>query len=189
MDQTVSEHELLGGVTFTIINTGFESVTVTNYMLRASPRFGPDDSGDIAYDRIQVISTTGQSCVYPSGNSMLLIGTVLFGSTETPRSCVANVTFAILDNDPLDTFNPVNDSADWAVLLQVSARNNITGDPVPDEIGHAYIRVVDEPIPEPGTATLVSSGLVVVSLLYKRHKWKYRSDDRFDNGGLGSRKH
>jgi hypothetical protein len=165
MDQTVSEHQLLGGVTFTVINTGL-AVMITDYKEVASPRFGPADSGDIAYDVIQVFPPDRLATCNSGSEESLLIGKTL-GFRE---SCSVRVSFLIVDNDPFDTFNPAPDFADWAVLLQVSAKDAFSGAPVPDEIGHAYVRVVDDVVPEPGTATLVSSGLFFVSLLYKRRK-------------------
>jgi hypothetical protein len=158
MDQTISEHGPFGfgSVTFTVINTGLRDVKIHGFVLRASPRFGPADSGDIAYDRIQVIEDVGLQC--NEGSGVPLVGSIL----AFQQSCSTLVPFFTIDNDPFDEFNPVPDSADWAVLLQVSA-TELNGAPVPDEIGHAYVRVVDDPVPEPGTAALVSSGLLLLS--------------------------
>ncbi len=171
MDRTVSEHGQPGAVTFTVINTGIDPVRITGYIARASPRFGPDDSGDIALDAIQV--DPGVQLVCDKGTSLSgLVG----ASLNRQESCLTYVPFYIIDDDPFDEFNPVSDSADWAVLLQVSAEDVFTFRPVPDEIGHAYVHVVDDPVPEPEpnpvpeprTATLVSSGVIVLSLLYRQ---------------------
>jgi hypothetical protein len=163
MNQTVSEHQVASSVQFEIINTGLRTVTLTNYRETASPRFGPDDSGDIAYDIVQVIPNSQLKCVFRE-QEYPLVGMLLAFN----QSCSAIIQFVVRDNDPFDTFNPVPDFADWAVLLQVSAKETRTGDPVSDEIGHAYVRVVDDVVPEPGTVTLVSSGLLLVMVLYRR---------------------
>jgi hypothetical protein len=162
MEQTLSEQERFRFISFEVINTGLP-LTITGYIQRASPRFGPDDSGDVAYDVIEVTSFPPLQCLSDSQVFPLVGMTLRFR-----QSCSVAVEFAVIDNDPFDTFNPVSDSADWAVLLQVSAVDRFTGAPVADEIGHAYVRVVDDPVPEPATAALVSSGVVGLSLLYRR---------------------
>ena len=166
-EQTVFEQSAFGSVTFTVINTGHNPIVTTTYLERASPRFGPNDSGDITYDAVQTFVNRGESCVFASGERTLLVNMIL----ASTQSCEVDVRFAILDHDPFDELNPVVDYADWAILLQVSAKDLFTGIRVNDEIGHAYVRVEDDPeLPEPGTATLVSSGFLLVSLLYKRRK-------------------
>jgi hypothetical protein len=87
-----------------------------------------------------VIEDVGLQC--DEGSGVPLVGSIL----AFQQSCSTYLPFFIIDNDPFDEFNPVPDSADWTVLLQVSA-TELNGAPVPEEIGHAYVHVVDDVVP------------------------------------------
>jgi len=145
-------------LTFTIVNTGIPDNTTAS-LSTISESVDPN-TGDTRYDVLQTGDTT-QGMTGQCGRNL-----------AARASCTVQAVFNVGDADPFDTRDPTNDYGRWAAGIgfgwAVSTGPGMTQSGVADAF--SFVRVTDQPVPEPRAWALMLLGLGLAGAHMRRRK-------------------
>lgn len=143
-----------------IVNTGPYTIK-TGYVHVSLPVFiqePPVPAGFIEGDQLDAIDLLTLGSHPPCDNKEIESG--------IDNACVARVYFKILDHDPFDTRQPIDDVGKWEIDANVEWNidsQNISG----NAAGKLYVSVDDAPVPEP---TLLIPTILLSAALVARKR-------------------